>query len=180
MKNFLRLSLFVVALGLAARADAGTTEVSKDHPLLSTEASDAVATVYFLRVNPGFRGVMGKNVSIRMEGKELLSLAKGQYTLVRLKPWAGEVITKSWTVENRGGQNSMVKTQTECHLTFEAGKEYYVNVDDNPTSVIRASSFLPVMIERGEAVKLATGLTAVGSAVQSPLADASPPEGQAH
>jgi len=171
MKRSLRLSYLVAALGLTTVVEAAsTTIVNTEHPLLTAEVSDAVASVYFIRPDAGFSGVMGKPVSIRVAGEELLKLAKGQYTLVRLKPGEGEGVVKSWTVAMRGGTNSMMKVEESRPFAFVAGKQYYVVVAEANRPPSEGNSFPPVPIARERALEVAAGLIPVGAAVDAPLA----------
>jgi len=147
--------------------EAASTVVNEDHPLLATEASGAVASVYFIRQKASFRGVMGAAVSIRMAQDELLKVAKGQYTLVRLKPWEGLVVVRSWSLV--GSRNTMTKVEEQRRFSFEAGKQYWVLVQANSRSAYEGDSFVPVSIDRERAAQLAADLTAVGAAVGTPL-----------
>jgi hypothetical protein len=166
MKRTSRLLLFAATLGLTARMEASSTVVNKDHPQLAVGASDAVASVYFIRQKDGFYGVTGMAVSIRLGKDELLKLAKGQYTLVRLKPWEGEMVVKSWAVT--GSNNSMTKVEVKRHFAFEGGHEYYVALVPNRGG-LDGDSCLPVPIDHEQGAQLAARLKAVGDAVETPL-----------
>jgi hypothetical protein len=146
--------------------EASSTVVSKDHPQLAAGASDAVASVYFIRQKDGFYGITGTAVSIRLGQEELLKLAKGQYTLVRLKPWEGLMVVKSWSVA--GPNNSMMKVEEQRRFAFAAGQQYYVALVPNRRG-LEGDSCLPVSIDREQASQLVMRLKAVGDAVEEPL-----------
>ena len=167
MKRSLRLLLFVAALGITAPMEASSTVVNKDSPQLANDAAgDAVASVYFIRQKEGFYGITGTAVSIRLGKDELLKLAKEQYTLVRLKPWEGVMVVKSWAVT--GPNNSMTKVEDERPFAFAAGQQYYVALVPNRRG-FEGDSCLPVSINREQATQLAARLKAVGDAVKTPL-----------
>jgi len=167
MKRAVRFVLFAAALGFTARMEASSTVVNKDHPQLAAGASDAVASVYFIRQKADFYGVTGMAVSIRLGKDELLKLAKGQYTLIRLKPWEGEMVVKSWAVT--GSNNSMTKVEDKQRFVFAAGQQYYIALVPNRRGPA-GDSCLPVSINREQASQLvAVGLKAVGDAVEEPL-----------
>jgi len=171
MNRSFRLPLLVTIVGLATVAEAASTSsVNGKHPLLAvSDASAPRANVYFIRPNAGFRGVMGRPVSIRLAGDELLKLAKNEYTLVRLTPWAGDVVVKSWTVIMVGGKNSMTRAEESQHFSFEGGKEYFVLVSEVAGDFQKGSSFPPILIDRARALTVTAGLTPIGDAVEAPL-----------
>ena len=73
----------------------GTTATKESHPLLANSSVGNIAKVYFIRPDPGFRGVMGNAFTISLGGQELLTIAKDEYTLVYLKYYSGDVTIES-------------------------------------------------------------------------------------
>ena len=61
---------------------AGTTKVEPSHPLMSATVEST--QVYFIRHKSGFKGVADLPLTISLDGKKLLALSKGQYTLLSL------------------------------------------------------------------------------------------------
>ncbi len=181
MKRSLLMLFGLAILAHTTVLEAASTKINKKHPLLSTETSDAAASVYFIRPSAGFRGVMGRRLSIRLDGEELLKLKKGQYTLVRLKPWEGQVVVKSSAVVMVGGGNSMIKVEEARHFAFVAGEYYYILMSERIRDMYQGSSFPPIPIPRERAVEITASLTPVGDAVEVPLASdtalESPPQG---
>jgi hypothetical protein len=153
----------------AATAIAASTAVNPKHPLLIDQTENAGVIVYFIRPDAGFRGVMGRAVSIRMDGEELLKLAKGEYTLVHMKPWTVDIVVKSSTVVMSGGMNAMIAVEESRPFTFAAGEMYYVFVSEAPRSFGGGSSFVPASMNREQAVEAAAGLAATGNAEAAPL-----------
>ena len=97
MKTFFR-SIMLLIVGLVFITACGTTAIVESHPALSPPGEGNVARVYFLRPDIGYRGIAGNAFSISLDGKELLTLAKGEYALVYLKPASVIVTVESSTV----------------------------------------------------------------------------------
>lgn len=169
MKQSLRLSFFSTSLAFVAMAIAASSGVNANHPLLIDQAENAAATVYFIRPDAGFRGVMGRAVSVRIDGEELLKLAKGEYALVRLKPWTGEIVVNSSTVVMMGGMNTMKSVEESRPFSFAAGETYYVFVSEMVRVAGGGSSFVPTSMNREQAVEAAADLAATGIAAAAPL-----------
>ena len=157
------LQCFTTVWLLTAVFGCGTTATQDSHPLLSNSASDAVARVYFLRSDPGFRGVMGNAFKISLANQELLTIAKGEYTLVYLKPYAGEVSVESSTVVNQGGINTQMKVKESQPFAFDESETYYIAFKETPRG------YVPYTLSEDAARKLAIDLQPVGNAISEPL-----------
>ncbi len=70
---------FTTGLLVLLVAGCGTTAIKESHPLLANSSVGNIAKVYFIRPDPGFRGVMGNAFTISLGGQELLTIAKGEY-----------------------------------------------------------------------------------------------------
>lgn len=147
----------------------GVTAISKSHPLIAKKSNPEAALVYFMRTDPGFRGVMGNAFSIILNKKELLTLAKGEYTLVHLKPFSGGLTVRSDTVVSIGGRNTMTKVSETSPVNFSAGKLHYILFMENRRGPFRGSTFVPVKISRNRAVRIANQLKPIGNALRFPL-----------
>ena len=169
-----QLQLTYVLLVAALAGCASSTSVQPTHPLIATGGTVESAKVYFLRPDIGFRGVMDLPVTISLGGKELLTLAKGQYTLVPLAPGSAEMKTESYTVAGNPGAMALVSTTRT--LTFSAGETHYIlfelvprlgfRLEPGPTG---GSEFVPSQISRDGALRAVRGLTPVGMAVDQPI-----------
>jgi hypothetical protein len=156
---------FALAVLASLAGCAGSTVVQSNHPMVAKEGATETATVYFMRRDPGFYGVMNMPVSISVGGAELLRLAKGQYTLVRLVPGAVTLKADSFTVVAGG---SMTKVSTDTPLSFSKGAAQYV-VLEMRTSYPEGSVFFPRVVSRNQALVLVEGLIPVGAAVAEPI-----------
>jgi hypothetical protein len=163
--------LFILLVFVSAGGCVGSTAIQSSHPLIAREGAAETAKVYFIRPDPGFRGVMDKPVSISLAGLELLTLAKGQYTLIHLAAGATEVTTDSYTVDSRG---YLTKASSKAHLAFSAGETHYLVFElvNRPHSIIgphEGFMFMPLRVSRDRALDAAQGLAPVGAAVAEPI-----------
>jgi hypothetical protein len=169
--SVLRWLSILVAL-VSAGGCVGSTVIQPSHPLIAREGATGTAKVYFIRPDPGFRGVMDRPVSISLAGAELLMLAKGQYTLIQLAAGATEVKADSYTVDGRG---SLTKASSNTHLSFSAGVTHYLVFElvPRPYPLLgphEGSMFIPFQVSRDRALNAVQGLTPVGLAVAEPIA----------
>jgi hypothetical protein len=124
--------------------------------------------VYFIRPDPGFRGVADKPVTISLGGTEILSLAKGQYTLLFLNPGYAEMKVASLTVVAPSNTISSVSTTTQ--LTFAPGATQYLEFELVYRGPFTGSEFVPREVSRDRALRLAGELSPIGMAVREPIA----------
>ena len=106
-------------------------------------------------------------VTIILAGAELLSLAKGQYTLLSLKPGGAEMKVNSYTVA--GLSNTMTPVTTTTQLTFSPGTTQYLVFDLVPRGTLAGSVFVPRTTSRDRAVQTVRGLDPIGAAVREPI-----------
>ena len=158
-------SLTVIAAVIAACA--GTTSIQTSHPLLATDATSEKSMVYFIRPDPGFRGVMDRPLTINLGGKELLSLSKGQYTLLPLTPGNADLKVHSHTVV--GTSNTMTPVSTTTQLTFPARETIYLVFEIIPQGGLSGSVFVPRRVSRERALEATHGLVPIGMAIKEPL-----------
>jgi hypothetical protein len=136
-------------------------------------AADGVegAKVYFLRPDPGFRGVMDMPVDISLGEQELLELAKGEYTLLRLASGTFLMTVDGYTVA--GTSNTMTLVSTSTQVDFTKGETHYLVIEmvprRGPEGLLSGSEFVPVPVPRERAIDAAGELTPVGLAVDEPL-----------
>ena len=147
---------------------AGTTAVQSTHPLLARQGATDSARVYIIRPDPGFRGVMDMPVTISLGGSELLTLAKGQYTLMHLTATTADLKAESHTVV--GTTNTMTKVSSNTLMTFSAGATHYLVFELVPRGGLAGSAYLPRPVSREGALEAVQGLTPVGVAAAEPIA----------
>lgn len=155
--------LFAAGIMLSLFAGCGSTATTESHPLLASPSNSDSTRVYFLRSDPGFQGVMGNAFKISLAGQQLLTIAKGEYTVVYLKPWSGNVTVESSTVVNQGGMNTQVAVKESQPFTFDQSRTYYIGFRES------ARGYVPYTITEEDARKLASKLKPVGMAVTTPL-----------
>jgi hypothetical protein len=145
----------------------GTTTVKDDHPLIASASALESTKVYFIRPDPGFRGVMDMPVTISLGGSEMLGLAKGQYALLSLKPGRAEMKVDSYTVV--GTSNTMTPVSTTSQLNFSPGVTQYLVFELVPQGPLAGSVFVPRQVSRERALDVVRGLSPAGLAVREPL-----------
>ena len=167
-RGFSRWMCLALTVALASGC-AGSTSLRPSHPLIVSEGATGRAKVYFIRPDPGFRGVMDMPVTISLGGAELLSLAKGQYTLIPLASGSTEVKVESYTVV--GPSNTMTLVSTTTQLTFAPGATQYLVFELVPRGILAGSVFLPRQVSRDSAQDAVRGLTPVGMAIGERIAN---------
>ena len=123
LQRILGVVLVSVASGLAGCA---ATRVASDHPLIEKDSQTASARVYFIRpLTERAMGFPDNPLRIEFDDQPLLALAKGEYSLVHMKPRETTTMTlKSLTTI---GPNWTVKEMSKKQKwSFTAGATYYI------------------------------------------------------
>ena len=112
-------TLLLIGLSPSFLSVCGFMAVIESHPSLAGAGDGNTAKVYFLRPDIGFYGVVGNAFSISLNGKELLTLEKGEYTLIYLQPVSGVVTVEASTVISHVGMNVMTKVKESRPFWFD-------------------------------------------------------------
>jgi len=158
-QNCLRWATVSLVVALVAGC-AGTTKVEPSHPLMSATVEST--KVYFIRHKSGFKGVADLPLTISLDGKKLLALSKGQYTLLSLASGTYEMKVDSFTVMANG---AMTSASTKAPVTFSKGQTQYVAFD----IMAGGYTFAPFTLSKEQAVEAVQKLTPVGMAVKEPI-----------
>jgi len=141
---------------------AGTTKVEPSHPLMSATVEST--KVYFIRPKSGFKGVADLPLTISLDGKKLLVLSKGQYTLLSLDSGTYEMKVDSFTVMANG---AMTSASTRAPVTLSKGETQYLAF-----SIISGGyTFAPFTLSKEQAVEAVQKLTPIGMAVKEPITE---------
>jgi hypothetical protein len=143
-------------------------KVNVQHSQLQTTAEDEhVAKVYFLRPMPlKYKGIADKKVRIDFQNQPLLTIKEGQYTLVKLKPSKGEVVTHSTTKFTN--DNVPINVSRAREYRFIAGKTYFIHVK-RVDEEFRGIFYDPAPVNLEQALELSRRLHAVGLAADEPI-----------
>jgi hypothetical protein len=154
------LSLAAICLtAIAVLGGCTTTEVRIDHPQLA-KIGDDYAKVYFLRKMPQrTRGVADDDLRIEIDKQPLLELARGEYSLLSLKPGRVDVVVHSKTMLTT--QPAPQPVWRSRSFDFEAGKTYYVYTKFFQEEW-RGIYFVPTAIDKQQAMKLAEHMEPAG------------------
>lgn len=138
-------------------------KVNVQHSQVQTTAEDEhVAKVYFLRPMPlKYKGIADKKVRIDFQNQTLLTIKEGQYTLVKLKPSKGELVTHSTTKFTN--DNVPIDVSRAREYRFIAGKTYFIHVK-RVDEEFRGIFYDPAPVTFEQALELSRRLHAVGLA----------------
>ena len=159
--------LFCVAVLALLISACAVTQVNLKHGMVQGDLSKPYAKVYFIR--PFTEHPMGfsdNDLAVDVDGKRLMSLTKGEYTLVYLKP-RDITITMTIPAQVRGRWEVTDMSQSR-RFNLEPGQTYYINarlLDGE----FRGARFIPTAMSRHEAQQAVRHLRAVGDAVSVPV-----------
>ena len=143
------------------------TTINKIHPALTQATDSNVVKLYIIRSKEAFNGITGLPFSVSLNDEKLMTIAKGEYTLVYLKPFSGNVTVQSWTV--KGMNNSMSKATASKLFTFGSRETYYLTFVEIRGGLMQGSIYTPISIPRDKAVSLTQKLKPVGMAIGNPI-----------
>jgi len=164
-----RLRYFACGLFVFIAVGCGTTAIMQTHPLLADPLNVKAAKVYFIRSDSGFDGVRGNAYTISLDGQDLLTISKGEYTLVYLMEYSGDMTVVSSDVVNRGGLNTWIKVKGSRRFLFEGSKTYYITFERSLHDPFQGTAYIPTGITETVAKRMAGTLKPIGEAVAHPL-----------
>ena len=155
------VALFVL-VGLVSAC--GLTKVKKEHGLLQPDLSRPYATVYFMRTNTEHpQGFADNSLAVEVDGELLISLAKGEYTMVYLKPRQITVALRNLTQSR--GRWEVEEMERSRQFQLRADETYFINANAIDGE-FRGVRFIPEMVGQFEAKKISEYLRAVGKAAR--------------
>ena len=153
---------------LAGCANLSGTKVNTAHHLISREGENAFATVYFLR--PGTERPMGfadNALTVELDGRELLTIAKGEYTLIYMRPRVRTTLTLE-NLTQKGRSWRTQKMDTSYEFAFAAGQTYFILLEPEDGE-FRGVRFMAKNVDLFHAKEAADKLRAVGVAKSAPI-----------
>jgi len=159
-RNKSTLLTLVIALLTTLLSGCGATSVNGKHVLLETDEKIAAATVYFIRpFTYRERGVADNPVKIELNRNQIISLGKGEYTMVRIKPVEATITTKNYTMyTNKLMPIEMTRSAT---MTFDAGQRYFIHIRQ-VNEEFRGVYYLPELIGLTTAKRMTSDLKSSG------------------
>jgi hypothetical protein len=156
----------VMVMGVAGCA---ATRVDWAHPLVSSDPQSA--RVYFIRpFTERYMDIADNVLGVEADRTELLSLAKGEYALIRLRPGTVFLQTRSKTAW--GPTETHFNVNTRAHeikemthsepFTFEPGGVYFI-VLTPIDGEFRGVNYQMVQVDLARAKRLAAHLRVVGA-----------------
>ena len=162
------IALMALGLGGCSTWSWNGTAVNAGHRLVGSADETLVAAVYFLR--PQTERAMGFSdnaLTVSLDGSKLLTLEKGDYTLVYLHPR----VRTAMTLENdtEVGPDWRVKRMAKNYeFEFTAGDTYFI-VLEPVDGEFRGVYFTPRKADLYTAKQLALNLRPAGQAKKAPI-----------
>ena len=152
----------IILLGLVVLlGGCATTNIHNEHPLYAESAEEPHADVYFVRpFTQRSRGVADSPLKVELDEIPALSLAIGEYALLRLKPTTTDIIVRNLTFMT--AQVNPVEVWRARRYKFEAGKTYYV-VMKQEHEEFRGIYFIPELVDPRSAAEVAQRLRPAGA-----------------
>jgi hypothetical protein len=170
LNNIYKLLILLLSLGMGGCAAWGWngTQVNTDNRLVSKEGETEYCAVYFLRpLTERAMGFSDNALTIDLDGSKLLTLEKGDYTLVYMRPR----VRTTMTVENRTevGPYWLTKKMTKDYeFGFTAGETYFI-VLEPVDGEFRGVYFTAKDVDLYTAKQLAHNLRPSGEARKAPI-----------
>lgn len=165
--NKMRLLMVLSILSAALLTGCSVSRVNGNHSLIQKDMSQSYATVYFIRPNTEHpMGFSDNAIAVDVDGEKLISLAKGEYTLVHLKP--RKVDVKLRDLAQLRGRWEVEEMSWRRQLDLSSGETYYV-LAKPVNGEFRGVRFMPTQLSLHEARQAAKDLRAVGAAKENPI-----------
>lgn len=167
--NFnLLILLAIVSLAGCTSWSWNGTRVDTKHHLVSAAGESLYSTVYFLRpLTERAMGFSDNALSIFLDGSKLLTLEKGDYTLVYMRPRVRTTMTLENTTEV-GPFWKTKKMDKDYEFGFAGGETYFI-VLEPVDGEFRGVYFTAREVDQFTAKQLAQNLRPAGEARGAPL-----------
>lgn len=160
------LSFVILLLAVVLGGCAGT-RLDKSHPLVTRDAAEPAAKVYFIRpFTDRYLGFADNIITIEAERAELMRLVKGEYTLVSLKP--GNIRLSVRNDTSFGAEFNHKELTRSVQFTFEAGQTYFLVLKPFDGE-FRGVHFAMETIDVTRARELSKHLRVIGPARSAPI-----------
>jgi len=153
--------IFIVSIMLII-GGCSLTSINKKHFLIETNKEKPASTVYFIRpFTYRERGIADNPVKIALNRKKLISLGKGEYTMLRIKPIDATITTRSYTkFTNKFEPIEMTRS---ANMSFESGQTYFIHIRQ-VNEEFRGVYYLPELVGLKTAKRITEGVHAIGGA----------------
>ncbi|HFQ92352.1 MAG TPA: hypothetical protein ENK29_05695 [Chromatiales bacterium] len=156
-----------MAVLIALLTACASTRIEDGHPLVREAPESEVAKVYFIR--PRTERTMGfadNRLPVEADRFHLMTLAKGEYTMVPMVP--GTVWISVTSMTHWGPRNEIKEMSRSRQFEFKAGETYFIvfNLVDGE---FRGAFFLPEAVDIYTARELTRNMLPVGRARQAPV-----------
>ncbi len=161
-------ALLAAALAVGGCATVTPTRVARDHPLVVAPDFPGAVRVYFLRPEPERpMGYADNALRVALEGRPLLTLNKGEYTLAYLHPRRHLSLVLR-NLAAKGPDWEPVPMERRFWLDLEPGRTYVVVLTPF-NAEFRGVYFQARVLPPERALGYLRGLRPVGAARRAPL-----------
>lgn len=144
------------------------SQVNARHHLVSASGETLFSTVYFLRpLTERAMGFSDNALTVELDGSKLLTLEKGDYTVVYMRPRVRATLTLGNLTEV-GPDWKPKKMAKDYEFGFTAGETYYI-VLEPVDGEFRGVYFTAHNVDQFTAKQLAQNLRPAGEARKAPL-----------
>lgn len=164
------LSLLLV-VGSVFVAGCASSSLVKEHSLYISEDSELaeseVATLYILRPrSERSRGIADKAVEVKLKGATLISMSKGEYTRIRVKPYRGVLTVASLTMF--AAEITPREVTRSVTVKFDSGQTYFIHLHEL-NEEFRGVYTIPQLTDLSTAKQLIEHMDPIGEAVLFPI-----------
>ena len=145
------------------------TDVNRSHSLMQSDLSRPHAAVYFIRpTTEHVAGFADNELDVELDGEDLISLGKAEYTLVYLKPRDVTITLRNRTQVR--GRWEVTELEQSRQFSFKAGETYFI-VTRMFDGEFRGAHFIPESISLVDAKNAVHYLKPAGLANQHPISN---------
>ena len=164
------IALIFIAIGGCTSWQWNGTEVNSANKLVRTKGDTEYCAVYFLRpLTERAMGFSDNPLTIDLDGSKLLTLEKGDYTLIYMRPRVHT--TMSVENETEVGPYWLTKKMVKNYdFGFEAGETYFI-VFEPVDGEFRGVYFKARNVDLFTAKQLAKNLRPAGKARKEPISN---------
>ncbi len=143
------------------------TDVNQSHSLMQADLNRPHATVYFIRPRTEHvAGYADNELDVELDGEDLISLGKAEYTLVYLKPRDVTISLHNRTQVR--GRWEVAEMERSRQFSFKAGETYFI-LTKMIDGEFRGAHFIPESLSLVDAKLAVQYLTPAGLARSHPV-----------
>ncbi len=145
------------------------SSIKSSHPLIQHDLTVLYATLYFIRPKTEHaQGFADAPLTVEVDGKKLMNLAKAEYTMIHIKPRSVSISLLNKTQTR--GRWELEEIKTTRNFDFKADETYFI-LAKPVDGEFRGIRFVPTSLNTVEAKKASRYLSPVGKALKHQIVD---------